>query len=271
MMNVRAPIIFGLVVIFLFFGAFVGWADFAPLGSAAIAQGVVSVEGSRKSIQHLEGGIVSEIRVRDGDFVNKGDVLIVLDEVQSRASTEIVRSRYAIALAQRARLIAERDGLEKIEYPPWPLGQKDDKTIQEAIRGQQNIFESRRTSHLSQITILEQKAVQLEEEIRGLEGQVESGKRQIALINEEIRDVGSLVEKKLAPLSRLRALQRNLAELNGNQSQSISRIAQTRQAIGEVELQIRELSNKLMDEVVAELKDVQGQIFDLEEQRRVSE
>ncbi len=271
MMNVRAPIIFGLVVIFLFFGAFVGWAAFAPLGSAAIAQGVVSVEGSRKSIQHLEGGIVSEIRVRDGDFVNKGDVLIVLDEVQSRASTEIVRSRYAIALAQRARLIAERDGLEKIEYPQWLLEQKDDKTIQEAIRGQQNIFESRRTSHLSQITILEQKAVQLEEEIRGLEGQVESGKRQIALINEEIRDVGSLVEKKLAPLSRLRALQRNLAELNGNQSQSISRIAQTRQAIGEVELQIRELSNKLMDEVVAELKDVQGQIFDLEEQRRVSE
>lgn len=271
MMNVRVPIIFGLVVIFLFFGAFVGWAAFAPLGSAAIAQGVVSVEGNRKSIQHLEGGIVSEIRVRDGDFVRKGDVLIVLDEVQSRASTEIVRSRYAIALAQKARLVAERDGRDEIEFPEWLLNQKDDQTIREAMLSQQNIFDTRRTSHRSQITILEQKAVQLEEEIRGLEGQVESGERQIALLNDEIRDVASLVEKKLAPVSRLRALQRTLAELNGNRSQSISRIAQTRQAIGEVELQIRELRNQLMDEVVAELKDVQAQIFDLEEQRRVSE
>tara|TARA_R100000005_G_scaffold96714_1_gene86565 strand:+ start:2319 stop:3602 length:1284 start_codon:yes stop_codon:yes gene_type:complete len=271
MMNVRIPVIFGLVVIFLFFGAFVGWAAFAPLGSAAIAQGVVSVEGNRKSVQHLEGGIVSEIRVKDGQTVKQGDVLIVLDEIQSRASTEIVRSRYAIALAQQARLIAERDGRTEIEYPEWLVQRKDDPNAKQAMLGQQNIFDSRQTSREGQITILKQKAVQLGEEINGLEGQVESGKRQIALINEEIRDVASLVDKKLAPVSRLRALQRNLAELNGNQSQSISRIAQTRQAIGEVELQIGEMSNQLMDEVVTELKEVQSQIFDLEEQMRASE
>ena len=271
MMNVRGPILFGLVIIFLFFGAFVGWAAFAPLGSAAIAQGVVSVEGNRKSIQHLEGGIVSEIKIKDGDFVKEGDVLIVLDEVQSKASMEIVRSRRAIALAQKARLIAERDGLDEIQFPEWLLERKDEPNIKEAMEGQQNIFDSRRTSRDGQITILKQKAAQLEEEIKGLEGQVASSDRQIGLIREEIKDVDSLVKKNLAKRPRLRALQRNLAELSGNRSQNISKIAQTRQAIGEVELQINELTNALIDEVVAELRDVQAQIFDLEEQTRASE
>ncbi|MDF2368165.1 HlyD family type I secretion periplasmic adaptor subunit [Sneathiella sp.] len=271
MMNVRGPVLFGLVIIFLFFGAFIGWAAFAPLGSAAIAQGVVSVEGNRKSIQHLEGGIVSEIKIKDGDFVNKGDVLIVLDEVQSKASVEIIRSRRAIALAQKARLIAERDGLDEIPFPEWLLERKDEPNVKEAMEGQQNIFDSRRTSRDGQITILKQKAAQLEEEIKGLEGQVTSSDRQIALISEEIKDVESLVKKSLAKRPRLRALQRNLAELSGNRSQNTSRIAQTRQAIGEVELQINELSNALIDEVVAELRDVQAQIFDLEEQTRASE
>lgn len=271
MMNVRGPVLFGLVIIFLFFGAFVGWAAFAPLGSAAIAQGVVSVEGNRKSVQHLEGGIVSEIKIKDGDFVSEGDVLIVLDEVQSKASVEIIRSRRAIALAQKARLIAERDNLDSIPFPEWLLERKDEPNIKEAMQGQQNIFDSRRTSREGQITILKQKASQLEEEIKGLEGQVTSSDRQISLIREEIKDVESLVKKSLAKRPRLRALQRNLAELSGNRSQNISRIAQTRQAIGEVELQINELSNAMIDEVVAELRDVQAQIFDLEEQTRASE
>lgn len=271
MMNVRGPVLFGLVIIFLFFGAFVGWAAFAPLGSAAIAQGVVSVEGNRKTIQHLEGGIVSEIKVKDGDIVKQGDVLIVLDKLQSKASTEIVRSRYAIALAQKSRLTAERDGLDEIEFPEWLLERKDEPNIKEAMQGQQNIFKSRRTSRDGQVTILRQKASQLEEEIKGLEGQVTSSDRQIALIGDEIKDVESLVAKNLAKRPRLRALQRSLAELKGNRSQSVSRIAQTRQAVGEVELQINELSNSMMDEVVAELRDVQAEIFDLEEQTRASE
>ena len=271
MMNVRGPILFGLVIIFLFFGAFVGWAAFAPLGSAAIAQGVVSVEGNRKSVQHLEGGIVSEIKVKDGDSVDEGDVLIVLDELQSKASMEIVRSRRAVAMAQKARLTAERDGLSKIEFPEWLEERKDEQNVKEAIQGQLNIFESRRTSRDGQITILKQKAAQLEEEITGLEGQVTSSDRQITLISDEIKDVESLVKKNLAKRPRLRALQRNLAELSGDRSQKVSRIAQTRQAIGEVELQINELSNSLMDEVVAELREVQSQIFDLEEQNRASE
>ncbi|TNE35520.1 MAG: HlyD family type I secretion periplasmic adaptor subunit [Alphaproteobacteria bacterium] len=271
MMNVRGPIITGLVIIFLFFGAFMGWAAFAPLGSAAIAQGTVSVEGNRKSVQHLEGGIVSKINVDDGDFVKKGQVLIVLDEVQSKASMEIVRGRKIVALAQKARLVAERDGLDKIEFPASLTDHKDEPTVREAIQGQINIFEARRASEKGQITILEQKAAQLEEEIRGLEGQVTASERQIKLISEEIDDVEQLVKKNLAKRPRLRALQRSLAELKGNRSQNISKIAQTRQAIGEVKLQISEKSNARIDQVVADLRDVQAKLFDLQEQTRASE
>ena len=111
--GVKIPVIIGLVIVVLFFVVFVGWAAMAPLGSAAIAPGVVSVEGNRKTIQHLEGGIVSEIRVRDGDHVKQGDVLIVLDATQANASVELVRGRKIAAQALEARLIAERDGLKE--------------------------------------------------------------------------------------------------------------------------------------------------------------
>lgn len=270
-MDVRGPIIFGLVVIFIFFGAFMGWAAFAPLGSAAIAQGTVSVEGNRKSIQHLEGGIVSEIKVTDGQFVEKGQILIILDEIQSKASMEIVRGRRTVALAQKARLEAERDGLDKIIFSEWLEERKTEPNVLEVMQGQQNIFDSRRKSRLGQITILEQKIAQLDEEIKGLGGQVFASDRQIKLISDEIKDVDSLVKKNLAKRPRLRALQRNLAELRGNRSQNLSRIAQSRQAIGEVKLQINELQNSLIDEVVGELRDIQAQLFDLEEQSRASE
>ncbi|MEH6547054.1 MAG: HlyD family type I secretion periplasmic adaptor subunit, partial [Sneathiella sp.] len=271
MMDVRGPIIFGLVVIFIFFGAFMGWAAFAPLGSAAIAQGTVSVEGNRKTIQHLEGGIVSEIKVKEGEFVEEGQILIILDEIQSKASMEIVRGRRTVALAQKSRLEAERDGLDNIAFAEWLEERKAESNVSEVMQGQQNIFESRRKSRLGQITILEQKIAQLDEEIKGLGGQVFASDRQIKLISEEIEDVAGLVKKSLAKRPRLRALQRNLAELRGNRSQNLSKIAQSRQAIGEVKLQINELQNSLIDEVVGELRDIQAQLFDLEEQSRASE
>ncbi|PHQ72037.1 MAG: secretion protein HlyD [Sneathiella sp.] len=271
MMNVRGPIITGMVIIFLFFGAFMGWAAFAPLGSAAIAQGTVSVEGNRKSIQHLEGGIVSEIKVKDGDFVEKGQVLIVLDEIQSKASMEIVRGRRTVALAQKARLEAERDGLDKISFSDWLMEHKEKPNVKEVMAGQENIFNGRRKSRLGQVTILEQKVLQFEEEIKGLGGQVHASDRQIKLITEEIKDVQGLVNKNLAKRPRLRALQRNLAELSGDRSGRLSKIAQTKQAIGEVLLQMNELSNSLMEEVVSELRNIQAQLFDLEEQNRASE
>ncbi len=269
-LGIAKPVWVGLFVIALFFGGFGSWAALAPLGSAAIATGVISVEGSRKTIQHFEGGIISRILVTDGDVVQKGDTLVVLDNTQAEASLQLVYGRKMVALAELARLEAERDNAAVITFDEWLLSRRADPNVLKAMESQKNIFEARLLARQGQITILNQKIAQLDEEITGLQNQIKSTNEQIKLINLELKDVATLVKKKLAKTTRLRALQRNAAELAGAKSQSIARIAQSKQAIGEIQLQITELQNAVLNEAVAELKNVQAQLFDLEEQERSS-
>ncbi len=269
-MGVAKPILAGSLISLLFFGGFLGWAALAPLDSAALASGVISVEGSRKTIQHLEGGIIRDIRVKDGDLVKKDQVLLTLDETQAEASLKLVLGRKMVALAEMARLTAERDNTEEIHFSDWLLARRTDPNVSKAIEGQLSIFKARRLSQKGQITILEQKITQLDEEIKGLQGQIYSGDRQLKLIRDELKDVKQLVEKKLAKRTRLRSLERTAAELSGNRSQNVARIAQSKQAIGEIRLQITELRNVTLNETVAELKNVQSLLFDLEEQERAS-
>jgi membrane fusion protein, type I secretion system len=269
--GITKPVIFGLCVIILFFGGFVGWAALAPLGSAAIASGSVSVEGSRKTVQHLEGGIIAEILVKDGDKVAQGQPLIRLEKTQAEASLKLIYGRKMAALAELARLSAEQNDSAGLEFSKWLLDRKSDPSVAKSMAGQQNIFEARLLARKGQVTIMRQKAAQLEEEIKGLEGQVRATRKQIKLIKLELKDVASLVKKKLAKRTRLRALERNAAELNGRISQSTAKIAQSKQAIGEIQLQITELRNSILNEAVAGLRDVQSQLFDLDEQERASQ
>lgn len=269
-LGIAKPVWIGLFIIGLFFGGFGSWAALAPLGSAAIATGVISVEGSRKTIQHFEGGIISQILVKDGDVVKKGDILVVLDNTQAEASLQLVYGRKMVALAELARLEAERDNVAKILFDEWLLSRTEDPNVLKAMESQKNIFEARLLARQGQITILNQKIAQLDEEVKGLKNQIHSTNRQIELINLELKDVATLVKKKLAKTTRLRALQRNAAELSGAKSQSVARIAQSKQGIGEIQLQITELQNAVLNEAVAELKNVQAQLFDLEEQERSS-
>jgi len=264
------PVLVGLAVVGLFFGGFGGWAALAPLGSAAIAQGTVSVEGSRKTVQHLEGGIVSEILVKDGDRVAKGDPLIRLQQTQAEASLKLIYGRKMITLAEIARLDAEQNGADEIVFSPWLLERADDPSVAKTMESQRNIFQARRSAREGQATILQQKVAQLDEEIKGLQGQVASTRQQIKLIRSEREDVADLVRKKLAKRARLLALERNEAELSGRISQSVARIAQSRQAIGEIQLQIAEIENAVLNEAVAGLRDMQAQLYDLEEQERAS-
>ncbi len=269
-MGIGKPVFFGLVIIALFFGGLGGWAALAPLGSAAIAQGTVSVEGSRKTVQHLEGGIVAEILVKDGDHVKKGAPLLRLERTQAEASLKLIYGRKMITLAEIARLTAEQNGGEELVFPKWLLDRSDDLSVEKAMESQRNIFAARLQARKSQATILQQKVAQLEEEIKGLRGQVASTREQIKLIRLELKDVAVLVKKKLAKRTRLRSLERNEAELAGRISQSVARIAQSRQAIGEIQLQIAEIDNAVLNEAVAGLRDMQAQLYDLEEQERAS-
>ncbi len=269
-MGLAMPIALGFGIIVLFFGGFLGWAALAPLGSAAIAPGVVSVETNRKTIQHLEGGIIGAIKVKDGDNVKAGQVLVVLDETQPRASLELVRVRQLASIALKARLVAERNDAKRISFPDELRARRKETKVAEIIDGQINIFEARRNAYAGQVAILNQRIKQLAEEIKGTQGQIESEKRQITLVADEISDVSGLVEKGLVPRPRLRALQRDAAKIEGSLSLNRSRIAQIGQTIAETRLQISELTTAKINEVSQELRDVQADLFDLEERERAA-
>ncbi len=265
------PIVIGCIIIALFLGALGGWAALAPLESAAIAPGEVAIDTKRKTIQHLEGGIIGEILVRDGDIVVAGQVLIRLEEIQSRAELGLLQGRYITASAVEARLIAERDGRKDIAFPEWLLDRLVEPEVIKTVSGQDNIFNSRRESLNHQTQILHQRIAQFEEEITGLEGQIAAENVQLKLIGEEIKDVRHLVELGLARRPRLLALKREVAALEGQRSQNLARIARARQSILEAELRISELHTVLVNEVVQLLSETQAELFDLADRIRASE
>ena len=267
-LGLRLPIVAGILIIALFFGALGGWAALAPLQSAAIAPGEVTIDSNRKTVQHLEGGIVSEILVRDGDEVTTDQVLIRLETVQSGAELELLRGRYMVASAVEARLIAERDGMKEVNFPDWLLDQLEEPKVIESVSGQINIFNSRRESFIHQTKILGRRIAQFGEEITGLKGEIEAENIQLELIAEEIKDVRRLVDRGLA---RLLALERETAALEGRRSQNQSRIARARQSISEAELHISELRTSFTNEVVEQLSATQSEMFDLAEQIRASQ
>ena len=177
----------GYLIVLLTFGLFGGWATFAPMDSAALAPGVVTIKSYRKTVQHLEGGIVRELRVHDGDQVKAGDVLLVLDNTQARSEMEMMRSQLIAALELEARLIAERDGL------PEPLAvpglDANDPRVREAHDSEVRIFQTRRTSLLGEIGLQEKSIGQIEQQIRGFKAIIVSKQSLANSYQEEIVDL----------------------------------------------------------------------------------
>ena len=269
--GVRGAILAGSAIIVLFFGVLGIWAALAPLESAAIAPGSVMVDTNRKTIQHLEGGIVGAILVRDGETVTKGQVLIRLDVTRPLATRDLLKGRRLAAQALEARLIAERDGRGEIEFPDELVDQVSERKVIETIAGQINIFRLRQKALAGQVKIQEQRIAQISEEIGGLKGQIRSENMQEKLIRSEIADVKVLLEKGLARKPRLLALQRRRAESGGSRSRNRAAIARARQSIGETRTRITEIGTRLLNEVVAELREVQAELFDLAERIRAAE
>jgi len=261
---VRGPFLLGCAVIGFCVVGLAAWGGSAPLAGAAIATGQVVVESYRKTIQHLEGGIVREIKVADGDTVQPGEVLVRLDDTKARTTLDSLRGRYFASRAQEARLIAERDEASEIGFPDELLQSKNPAAA-EAMAGQRKIFLSRRTWLAGQIAILKQQIAQLSEEISALQQQVESEIRQTGLIKEEMEGVDALVNKGLERKARLLALQRTAEEIGARRSDHLGQIARARQKIGEAELQITDLQNKQVDEITRDLRSTQDDLFDLKE------
>ncbi|MEQ8709838.1 MAG: HlyD family type I secretion periplasmic adaptor subunit [Rhodospirillales bacterium] len=269
--DLRAPVLGGILVIGLFFGLFGTWAVTASLSSAAVAPGVVSVAGSKKVIQHLEGGIVRSIAARDGDVVAADQVLVTLEDTQARSAVQTLRSRRDSYLAEETRLVAERDGLKTLSFPPELTSRMDDPAVRSILTGQENMFRARLNAQTGQQSILEQQIAQFQEEISGLQEQISSENRQIALIEEEIRDLETLNAQGLGRKPRLLEKKREASQIAGSRAAHRSEIARTRQSIGETQIRINEIRTEFLNSVISDLRDVQSQLFEVREQLRSAE
>lgn len=255
----------GYAIVGIFIVGFGTWSVFAPLESAAIAPGFVEVESRRKVVQHLEGGIVGTILVRDGQRVARGDVVLQLDDTKARTSLSVLQSRLWDSLAAEARLLAERAGAAKVTYPEELIVVNDDPVVSRILAGQNKIFETRRALQASKVRLVEQRIAKAREEIAGLNGQQSATERRIGFIRKELASVKDLFDKGYERQPRLLSLEGDQAELEGMRARLVSDAARAQQTIAEAELSILNLNNQLQQEVSGDLQETRQTILQTRE------
>jgi len=259
---IRAPRRMGLLATIIFVLVFGGWSVLAPLASAALAPGVISPDGHRKTIQHLEGGIIRTIHVREGDAVNAGDPLVTLSDTKAKALEAEVRERLLHVLATEARLEAERVEAAEIRFPEILL-RKDSKELQQIIHGQRQLFLSRRAAQEGREQILEARIRQLEEQNAGLKEVIAAEDQQLALIEEEISAAKELLERGLERKPRVLALKRGHASVAASKATNRARIAENAQEIGETRLQLLTIAEERQEKIAAELAEIRRVLAEL--------
>ncbi len=220
--SIRRHVIAGVGVVFLLAGGLGGWAATAEISGALIAPGALVVDTNVKKVQHPTGGVVGEVRAHDGDRVKAGDVLVRLDETINRANLDIVSKGLVKLYARKARLAAERDQADSVAIPKELSEQAESPEAAEALASERKLFDLRGAARSGQKTQLRQRAIQLHEEIGGIEAQQKAKAREIVLINRELEGVNDLWEKKLVPLNRVMNLEREATRLEGERGQLIS-------------------------------------------------
>ena len=263
--NPRRELVIGGAIIVLFFVIFLGWAALAPLDAGAYAQGQVAISGNRQAVQHREGGVVSALLVAEGDTVRAGQVLLHLSSGELKATERGVASQVYALIAQRARLVAERDRLGSIPTPREFANLPADDLLlaRESLRIQQQQFGARRTGRATETGVLGQRVAQLNEQILGYQGQIVANVEQQRLIQEELVGMRRLNEQGFAPLTRVRALERTAAQLNGELGSLRAQIAQSREAVGETRLQMSSVSTKMNEDVADQLRMIDVQLNEL--------
>lgn len=260
-----APRRFGIALIVLVFGVFGIWSAVAPLDSAALAPGVVTVKSYKKTIQHLKGGIVEAIMVRDGDHVMAGDTLLIMNDTQPRAQLEIARGQVFAFNAIEARLLAERDNLDTIamdsEFSQDPI-------MRAELQSQRQFFNARKNARQGEASVFNQRMEQLQANVSGLQALKTSKESLVKSYEEEIEEYRDLLKEGYADKIRLRELERNNSRLQGEVAEHLSAIASTRIQVGETKLQILQLEKEFYSSVVDELGQVQTKLVDVKERVR---
>jgi HlyD family secretion protein len=263
----------GLAAVGLFVFGIGGWAATTDLSGAVVAQGQLVVDSSVKKVQHVSGGIVGDLRVREGDHVKASDILVRLDETQARAAAAIVSKNLDDLLARQARLEAEREGAAKIAFPSDLLDRASnaESDAAHAVATEEKLFELRRSAREGQKAQLKQRISQLNEEIQGYSGQIDAKGRELDLIGHELEGVRDLRLKNLVSLSRMTSLEREAARLEGERSQLIGNRAQAKGKITETELQILQIDQDMRSDVGKDLADARAKISELVERKIAAE
>jgi HlyD family type I secretion membrane fusion protein len=288
--SMRASVRVGWLIALAAFGGLTIWSAVAPLATAVIAPGTVAVEGSRQSVQHLQGGIVDAILVRDGDRVAAGQVVMRLDATEVRASVQLLQGRLDEARATEARLIGERDRLPTITFPAdfhhaaprtaalrsgmlpetmIPQDVHDDALRAAALRdimlGQRKLFEARREALDGQAQIHQAQIQQLHLRLEGLQRQGESSQRQLELLETDLEGLETLLLNDNVAATRVRQVMREREQILAQEASIAASIGEVYQRIGEVQLQITQLEKAFLQEVESKLQEVRAEIFDLTE------
>lgn len=270
--SIRRHLIVGLCAALVLVGVVFGWAWTARLTGAVIAPGVVVVESDVKRVQHPTGGVVSEIRVKPNDLVSRGDIVVRLDDTQTKANAAIYSKSLDEFNARRARLEAERNAADTVSFPDDLITRADtDPEVAHILDSERKLFDLRGDAREGMKAQLRERANQLREEIKGLDEQISAKSEEIKLIGEELEGVLALWKKNLTSFTRVTALKRDAARLNGERGRLIAARAGAAGKIAEVELQIIQVDDEARSRVAEELGNVRTQIAQLVERQTAAQ
>ncbi len=261
--GIEAPLRIGMIIAFLIFGLFGVWSVFAPIEGAAHAQGFVTPRSYKKPVQHLEGGIVKEVLVQNGDEVQAGDVLLVMEATRPQSELGILNGQLLTLLAMEARLLAERVDATEISHPQELLDAGAQGEVE--INTQTDIFNTRKASRDGNVAVLQQRIGQLDASVEGMEALRESKQLLVASYQEELDSVKSLLSEGFESRVKLREIERAFANVSGEVAELTANIAATQIRRGETELEVQQQLNTFQTEAADELSRVQSQLKDVRE------
>jgi len=269
--SIRRNILAGMTVFVLLAAGVGGWAGTTAVSGALIASGSIVVDSNVKKVQHPTGGVVGELRVREGDRVKAGDIVARLDQTVTRANLAIITKGLDELSARKARLAGERDGLDALIFPDDFQARENEPDVAQILAAERKLFELRRSARSGQKAQLRQQSAQLLEEIAGLSAQQKAKVAEIALINRELEGVRELYKKNLVQINRLTQLEREATRLDGEQAQLVASVAQAKRKITEIELKIIQIDQDLSSEVAKEMREIDAKIGEFVERRIAAE
>lgn len=267
--SVRIPLTMGLLSLGLLLGGFGGWATLTQIAGAIVTSGQIEVDQNRQVVQHPDGGVIAELLVDEGDFVEKDQLLIRLDPTELQTQLVITEGQLFELMARRGRLQAERDGLSEVQFDPeLQAAAQSQPEIQDMVAGQLRLLQARAESIAQQSEQLQKRKAQIGSQIEGVQAQQVALREQLGLIDQELASQQSLLDKGLAQASRVLNLQRERARLSGQVGELIAQVAQSEGRITEIEIEILRLQSSRREEAVTQLRDLQYRELELAETRR---